>query len=375
MNLERKTLNQFLRSAKVLTGKNALSVLNTVAVRVDDDAIHLKVNQLTTWLTADIPFLKEKTFQIVNSINLNERLYPVTAITAAASAKRGKTVEIEVIDDFLHIDGVKIHSSGISLDKFPELQFPKEEIKFIGRIQKFDNLIEVTDYVSADETRYFMNGVFFDIEDGKVTAVATDGRVLYKSDPTFAKCEHMKGDPNSGFIIHDFRKHYHLRLERFQLGEKGVKFYDDVFSLFVVYIDGQFPNYNRVVPDPQVCVKWEFNLDEFKEMAQQLITQARMHDQKKLDKLRIVMTDYESHIAPADKDKVFQPIGDKIQFKNSLPGGEYISFNMKYLMMMLNTDNDAEFFIHASTPESKACYIKDHTRESLKIVMPMMVRD
>lgn len=377
MNLEKKVLSQFIKSAKVLTGKNALSVLNTVAIRINSDVMHMRVNQLETWLTASIPFVKEESFSIVNETTLSERLYMVEAVVAAASVKRGKLCEIEVIDDFLHINGVKVPSSAIAVDMFPDTEFPTEEVEFMGRIKKYDNLIEAQKYVSEDETRYFMNGVYFEIKDDGVTLVSTDGRVLYKSDPSFATVEAINGSigDETGYILRNFSKHFHLRLERFQCGKKGMLFSDDIFKLFVTYIEGQFPNYNRVIPDPANYKRWVFDLEEFKALQEKLLIQAKMFGLKRLGKLRIVMTDYESYLAHADKDKVFQPIGEKVQFENSLPGGQYLSFNMSYLGMLLDTDQHAEFHIHRETPESKAVWVRDYTRESLKIVMPMLVRD
>src|SRR6266700_707516 len=68
---------------------------------------------------------------------------------------------------------------GIGKDEFPPLpEFGDEKAYALEQSELIGMLRSVSYAQSSDETRYILNGVYFNFRDGKLTLVATDGRRL-----------------------------------------------------------------------------------------------------------------------------------------------------------------------------------------------------
>lgn len=102
-------------------------------------------------------------------------------------------------------------------------------------------IAELEPYVSTDETRYFVNGIYFEpIEgDSMVRAVATDGRRLA------IKTIHTSvfGDfiPSGIYVV--------------TVSTGAITFYS---------IEGQYPNYEKVIPDSSMMDKYEMTIYQAK---------------------------------------------------------------------------------------------------------------
>ena len=142
----------------------------------------------------------------------------------------------------------------IPSDKYPELKEIGEESFFEFPQAEFLDMIAKTLFaVSSDETRYFMNGVYFEKTDDKLVMVATDGRRLsYIAKSAGAKVGDFKGVIIPPKILHLIRK--------LCAGEGNLSLAISENSLFVRFgqlriasnlIDAQFPNYQRVIPKSQ----------------------------------------------------------------------------------------------------------------------------
>jgi DNA polymerase-3 subunit beta len=110
--------------------------------------------------------------------------------------------------------------------------------------------------VSDDETRYFMNGVYFEKAEDRIVMVATDGRRL----SYISKIAKTEIKDFAGVIIPP--KILNIIIKR--AGDEGlisisvtdktifIKF--GSYNLSSVLIDGQFPNYRKVIPDDLINV-------------------------------------------------------------------------------------------------------------------------
>jgi DNA polymerase-3 subunit beta len=107
--------------------------------------------------------------------------------------------------------------------------------------------------VSDDETRYFMNGIFLEKRDDNLVMVATDGRRLaHISRKIPIRMENLKGIILPPKILTIVRKlssgEGTLSLA---LTDKNVFIRMGATNLYSNLIDGQFPDYRRVIPDAQ----------------------------------------------------------------------------------------------------------------------------
>ncbi len=107
--------------------------------------------------------------------------------------------------------------------------------------------------VSDDETRYFMNGVYMEKANDKLQLVATDGRRL----AFISKSSGLNLPDFNGVIIPPKilniinRRAGDEGLISIAVGEKNIFFRFGNYEFSSVLIEGQFPNYSRVIPSSQ----------------------------------------------------------------------------------------------------------------------------
>ncbi len=235
---------------EIISSKNVISILSNILFIADNNTLIIRATDMKVNFETKIPITVEnpgtitvycdKLYNIVNSIPDCE-------------------LEFEIVDNKLHITPIdkkiKFQLKSIASDKFPEFPTIKEEsASFDIKIIDFKKMINQTVFaVSDDETRYFMNGVFFELKDNNISMVATDGRRL-----AIIKKEMDEKIPDFQSIIIPPKI---LTLVMRKFGDEGKLkisisdkyFYIEcgVLKLSSLLIDGQFPNYQRVIPENQ----------------------------------------------------------------------------------------------------------------------------
>lgn len=142
----------------------------------------------------------------------------------------------------------------IPADKYPEVQTQASEGYFDFPQADFIEMVSQTAFaVSDDETRFFMNGVYLEPEGDKLVMVATDGRRL-----SYISHDLPEGIPEfSGVIIPPKVLNLVRKLAtgegmlKIAVADKHVFFAFDDHLIASALIDGQFPNYRRVIPENQ----------------------------------------------------------------------------------------------------------------------------
>ncbi|HVM32567.1 MAG TPA: DNA polymerase III subunit beta [bacterium] len=152
----------------------------------------------------------------------------------------------------------KVH--GLPKDDFPILPEVKKEKTFKIKGSLIQEMIHKTIFaVSTDETRYVLNGVYFQVENEKLKMVATDGhRLAY-----IHKKLDGKGDGKANVIIptktlnelskvvSDMAKGKDEKEETMVevvTTENQIKFTVEGVEIVSRLIEGQFPNYEQVIP-------------------------------------------------------------------------------------------------------------------------------
>jgi DNA polymerase-3 subunit beta len=107
--------------------------------------------------------------------------------------------------------------------------------------------------VSDDETRYFMNGVYLESLDGQLGMVATDGRRLsYISRTVQSQVPDFSGVIVPPKVLNLIRKLASGEgTVKLAVAEKSIFVHFDSQRISSALIEGQFPNYQRVIPKEQ----------------------------------------------------------------------------------------------------------------------------
>ena len=231
---------------EIITNKSPVSILSNILIIAENNSLTIKATDSTVKFTTVIPvdiqeegrttIFCDKFMSILSSLPSGEIefIQEDIGVTIKPIAKR-----------------VKFQLKSQASDKFPEVG-TSENLPFFEIPSKdFKEMIRETIFaVSDDRNRYFMTGVYFVKNGDTLTMVATDGRRL--------SC-----DNKTGFSIPDFQPAIIptkiLSCVLKNAPEEGnvqisvidksifVKFGNIEFSS--VLIEGQYPNYQKVIPE------------------------------------------------------------------------------------------------------------------------------
>lgn len=231
---------------EIITNKSPISILSNILIIAENNMLTIKATDSTMKFTTTIP------------VDIQEpgrtTIYCDKFMSILSSLPSG---DIEFIQEDIEVTikpiskrfTAKLKSQ--TSDKFPEIG-TSENVPFFDISSKdFKEMIKETIFaVSSDHNRYFMTGVYFVKEGDVLTMVATDGRRLSCETknivnipdfqpaiiPTKILSCVLKNAPEEGNI-------------QIAVVDKSVfvKFANVEFSS--VLIDGQFPNYKKVIPE------------------------------------------------------------------------------------------------------------------------------
>lgn len=228
---------------------------------------------------------------------------------------------------------------GLPKDEFPPLpDFRKNRSLKIPQ-PALAEMIRKTHYaISHDESRYVLNGMHLIFSQGRITAVATDGRRL-------ALCEVAAGVPDGvdkGIIIPTKAV---LEIGRVVgadadgeveifLGENQAAFSKEDCSLVTRLIEGHFPNYQQVIPQGL-----EHKLILSREELLAAVRRAALLTSEQLNSIKIALTKNRLVVSSNTPD-----VGEaREEMAISYAGGDVaIAFNPQYLIDVLKNLDEQE---------------------------------
>jgi len=249
------------KTLSIVEKRTTLPILNNILIRTQSEKIRIAATDREIGLTSyygatiiapgEITVGARKLFEMVREID-------------------GDVINVKVMDNnWVNVTcGKTIYKiPGISADDFPEVLDIQEMELLRIPCDVLKNVFEKTFFaISQDEMRPNLNGVLFEVTDGKVAVVATDGHRLSLANMPFAGEEnndlHMKGViiPRKG--VSEIRKlveacdHIDVCVTD---GVCVVKKQDTV--LRVSLIDAEYPDYKRVIPSER-GVEVQLNKDQ-----------------------------------------------------------------------------------------------------------------
>lgn len=242
-------LKEISVAQEIIMTRNAISILSNVLLETDGDTLIIKATDLKVSFETRIPVITEKsgstTIFCDKLLNILRTLPP------------GDVLFIQDENDQLFIksgENIIFTLNSISSDKFPEFAVFDKSLFFSIPQKHFIEMVSHTVFaISEDETRYFMNGVLLERNDEKLVMVATDGRRL----------SYISKSPEAGNEFLDFKAitippkiltlvkkmasgEGHLKLG---IADKMLFIHFDNQKMTSTLIDGEFPNYSRVIPE------------------------------------------------------------------------------------------------------------------------------
>ena len=157
----------------VVGSKATMPILSNVLIEAEKDHISL----ITTNLDLGIRCRIKAEVKEMGSVTL-----PVKRLATIVRELPNVDVGLDSTPNHqvkLTSGGSQFKIMGIGKEEFPPLPEFGDEKSFALEQSELVNMLTCVAYAqSADETRYILNGVYFNFRDGKLSLVATDGRRL-----------------------------------------------------------------------------------------------------------------------------------------------------------------------------------------------------
>jgi DNA polymerase-3 subunit beta len=361
----------FLRPLTILQAiverRSSIPALSNVLLELNQHSLRLTTTDLETTIIADIPCSVKATGKLCVSAR---KLYEIIRELPEAE------ISVQGMDNYwakITCKSAVFNLSGIEPMEFPNLpSYSEKDLFTITSLDLKEMIEKVIFAASTEESRYHLNGVFFEcvsVQGGTVARmVATDGHRLALMDregPEFSKMEMGAIVPKRG--LNEVRK----IVGEFP-GQLSLSVSQNIFVLklspFVIVIrliDGEFPDYRQVIPEGNDKLA-KLQTKEFASCLRRVSTIST-------DRVEGIKFTLKSGVIELYSSS--QDIGNATEeFPAVYDGGEMnVGFNARYVLEALNEIDEDEFFLELKDETSGAIMRPASRRNPLYVIMPMRV--
>ena len=286
--------------------------------------------------------------------------------------------EVEFISNDGKIFSIRSGKSRFSLgclgkEEFPIIEIENLNLEFSIDSQTFLKLIEKTRFaMSNEETRYFLNGIYFHkrSSDNKncLSMVATDGHRLAKID--YSLKDNMPGIP--GVIIPKKTVNELCKLLadftgtiKINLDPNKIIFFVNKSVLVSKLIDGNFPDYEKVIPNNNTNIltvdRNDFSMAV--DRVSTIINERSPAIKFKLLKNLMNISSVNSESGSATEDIIIEYLGNEME----------VGFNSKYILEMINNLEDDKITLSFNDASSPVIATEQSSPDLIYVLMPMRV--
>lgn len=246
-------INEISIAQEIITSKSSLSSMSNVLLIAENNSLTIKATDTKVNFQTKIPVdietegsvsMKCDKFMIILGalpegeieFNLQQKDNAITAVIKHSQKK------------------IKFQLKCMPTERFPEFDRADDVGFFDVPAKDLRSMILQTSFaVSTDESRLFMNGVYFENTESHLALVATDGRRLAYCSKNILENE----DSFSSALVHPkvlniIAKHSSDEGNiSIAIIDKMIFFRFANYELSSILLDGPFPNYKRVIPENQ----------------------------------------------------------------------------------------------------------------------------
>ena len=345
---------------EIITNKSPISILSNILLIAKDNTLTIKASDTSVNFITNIP---------VDVIEEGSTTIFCEKFSNILASLPSGEIEFEQEDIKVTIKPIskkiKFQLKSIASEKFAEIPEAEKVPFFEVSSKDFKEMIQHTIFsVSDDQNRYFMSGVYFTKKDDKFIMVSTDARRLSYAEkeipseinfessivPTKILRSILKNAPEEGNI-------------KIAIVEKLIFVCFGNYEFSSKLLDGQFPNYEKVIPANQTSY-FKVNKNDLDSALKRI----EIMIDKKVNRILfnissgvLTLTSPESEIGNAVEEIPCEYSGNEITIALN---GKYISEPLK----CINTENIVFEFIDAL----KAITLRpEPTSDYFHVIMPM----
>ncbi len=353
----------------IVSKKNTLPILSNILIEADNNTLILSSTDM------DISIKETITCNVIEkgSTTLNaQMMFDIIK-------KLPDNSEIEFISNDGKLLTIRSNVSKFSLSCLPKDEFPIIDTKTNNgkkiniESQTIFNLINKTRFaISNEETRYFLNGLYFNIVNhenkSNLTFVGTDGHRLATSTTFINKSiNEVPGVIIPKKTINELTKLLSEYTENIDIdiSLNKIIFYIDKLILISKLIDGNFPDYNRVIPknnNNHLTIN-RLSLLSAVDRVSTIANEKSPSIKFKLLKNLINLSSINNENSTATEDIEANYDGEEIE----------IGFNSRYIMDILDNLEANEIKISFNDNSSPIMIQESINSDNLYVLMPMRV--
>jgi len=360
--------NGLAQVLNVVGSKAAMPILSNVLIEAEKDCISLTTTNLDLGIRCKIKAEVKEGGSVtlpVKRLATIVRELPNVDVSFDAAANH----QVKIASG-----GSNFRIMGIGAEEFPKLPDSSEDKNYSLDQGELATMLGNVAYAqSTDETRYILNGVYFNFKDGKLALVATDGRRL-----ALVSKEMTVPAASSGAIIlpaktvaellrllgkgEKLKIAFNERRAAFQIetGKEAGGLTDSIY-LFSKVVEGNYPNYQQVIPkETHQRIKLE------RELFLQCVHRAALVTSEKSNSVKIKLTSNLLEITASSPD--FGEAHESMAISYSGPDLQ-VAFNPQFVMDPLRALTKDEVFFELKDEVSPGVF---KTLESFVcVIMPV----
>jgi len=350
-------------TSSVITPKDTLPILSNILLdtSLKEGFLSLIATDLDVGISTQVPAeILEDGAITVSGKKFFDILKELPEEGVEISVKKNNVVSITCGQSYFKI-------IGIPKDEFPKLPTIDTKKSIILPQHSLKKILEKTVFAaSRDETRYILNGIYINTQDGYMKFVATDGRrlVVVKEEVKNANDVNL----NKGVVVPTKAAHQlykALAVEgdaQILFGDNQIMFNLGSTTIVSRLIKGEYPNYEQAIPK-EVKEKLKINKEQFLfavKRASLLTTQDSQAIKLDVFKNKLVVSKSTANIGETKEEVLAQYNGVELA----------IGFNPDYLIDALKNIEDEQVSIELAGPE-KPGVIRVNNDNYIYVVLPM----
>ncbi|MBQ9495406.1 MAG: DNA polymerase III subunit beta [Treponema sp.] len=234
---------------EIITNKSPISILSNILLNAENNTLTIKASDSSVNFTTKIPVeVKEEGTTTVYCDKF------MSILSSSPSGEIEFTQEDVKVTIKPVVKKIRFQLKSIASDKFPAVNKAENVPFFDVSAKELKAMISQTIFaVSEDANRYFMTGVYFTKDKDNLVMVATDGRRL-----SFVSKEIAHGIQDFPPAIVPVKILSCILKNASDEGNVSLAIVDKmIYAKFGNYefssslLDGQFPNYQKVIPEKQ----------------------------------------------------------------------------------------------------------------------------
>ncbi|MCM8800752.1 MAG: DNA polymerase III subunit beta [Candidatus Omnitrophica bacterium] len=341
----------------IISLRSTLPILSHILLETHHDKLRLTTTDLDIGITCEMDVdIQEQGAITVPAKRFGDIIKDLPEEQIQINIKKNNLINIE--------SGLcQFKLIGLNKEEFPHLPQFQDKQTIILEQGLLKQMFALTSFaVSYDETRYILNGILFRILGNKLTLVATDGKRLAIIENPLK--EYIEKEINIIVpikTIHELNRN--LKEEgqlSLVLGTNQVLFDLDGISIISRLIEGEFPDYQQVIP-PVSELRMKVNREAFLlaiRRAALLATPDYQAVRLELFKNKLVVSKSTPDIGESREELVVEYSGKEL----------LIGFNPNYLIDVLKNLSDEQIEFELTDPEKPGVI---RLKNYLYIVLPM----